>query len=283
MPTITVYHHGNTGGVPPGKNDHLRHLRSDVRGWSFKSIRSNTKFLYSVLESRLDGWGFAITLTVRECPPDHATWVKLREAYTMRLRRRGMLRMHWVTEWQRRGVPHLHGAVWMPDQGPEAMRQRDAQQLVSEWMDVAMDYRPISRSQHIAPISDPVGWFKYLSKHAARGLTHYQRSPEGVPQGWQKTGRMWGYLGSWPRLEALRFTVDRDGWFAYRRIIRRYRIADARLSGNGRRIRQARAMLQDSDRARCEVRGVSEWIELDTSLQVVAFLGSAGFQVHQVE
>lgn len=283
MPTIIVYHHGISAGVPPGRNDHVRRLRSDVQGWSAKSIRSNTRFLYSVLESQLTGWGFAITLTLRDCPPDHATWVNLRRTYLKRLERRGLLRSHWVTEWQRRGVPHLHGAVWLPEGVTEAERAHLGRWLVEQWIDVARAHQPLTRSQHVAPIKDPVGWFKYLSKHAARGLSHYQRAPEAVPAAWKKTGRMWGYTGDWPRLEGIKFDICRPGWFAFRRIIRRYRIANARSAKDRRRLHQARHMLTDNQRGRSEVRGISEWIELDMQLQVVAFLGSVGFEVSQIE
>jgi len=40
------------------------------------------------------------------------TWTRLVKTLLQRLRRAGLLRWHWVVEWQRRGVPHLHLAVY---------------------------------------------------------------------------------------------------------------------------------------------------------------------------
>ncbi|MFO5973161.1 hypothetical protein, partial [Pseudomonas aeruginosa] len=57
----------------------------------------------------------ALTPTVRDCPPTSDDWHRLLKAWAMRMQRAGMIRLHWVTEWQRRGVPHLHCAIWFPD------------------------------------------------------------------------------------------------------------------------------------------------------------------------
>ena len=105
MPVITVYQHGQSSGTPPMRNDHQRAKRDDVTGWSDKTARSNTRFLQSVSLDGLSGHGFAFTLTLRDCPESHDDWHKIRKAFTMRLQRSGMIRLHWVTEWQRRGVP----------------------------------------------------------------------------------------------------------------------------------------------------------------------------------
>ena len=62
MPTVRVYRHGMTVGTPPSVNTHKRALRGKVEGWSPSSTRSNTRFLYSVDESRLNGLGMALSL-----------------------------------------------------------------------------------------------------------------------------------------------------------------------------------------------------------------------------
>lgn len=51
-------------------------------------------------------------LTLRHCPPTSDDWTRLVKVLQQRLRRAGLLRWHWVVEWQRRGVPHLHLAVY---------------------------------------------------------------------------------------------------------------------------------------------------------------------------
>lgn len=281
MPVVTVYRHGVTAGVPPLKNDHQRALRDVVGGWSEGATRRNTRFLYSVREDLLDGTGYAVTLTVRDCPPDSATWHRYRRAWEMRMVRAGMLRLHWVTEWQRRGVPHLHAAIWFPEDMPE----QHARSLIRyAWMDVAEASGVGLRGQHVHPITGVVGWFQYLSKHAARGVRHYQRSLEGIPEAWQeRTGRMWGKGGHWPTREAVRIDLqgregDR-GFFAFRRLVRGWRIADARAAGDRYRLRSARGMLSSPDRGMSELRGVSEWLSEGLTLALLANLATRGFAV----
>jgi len=180
-----------------------------------------------------------------------------------------------VNEWQRRGVPHFHMALWF-DAPPHPA------DLLSMWCDLAEPYGAVLRGQHSAPISDAVGWFQYVSKHAARGISHYQRSPENVPSQWHgKTGRMWGYLGNWPRRDAIHFDLSDAAFYAFRRWVRSYRRADARKSRNGRRIAQARRMLSCPDPKLSAVRGVSEWIELDDQVRMLVGLAALGYEVEQ--
>lgn len=212
MPVLTEYRHGLTMGNPPGRNDHQRAKRSTVEGWTDASTRRNTRFLYSVDERKLTGHGFGLSLTVRDCPPTGAAWKQLRERFVKRLRRMGMIRMHWLTEWQRRGCPHMHAAVWFD----EGLRDRDPMAMatiVDHWVALAAEYGAGPRGQHVAQITDSVGWFQYLSKHAVRGLGHYQRSADGIPPGWERTGRMWGYLanGRPSARSAIRWTCPRSG------------------------------------------------------------------------
>jgi len=276
MPVVKVYQHGLTGGCPPGDNGHERAKRGAVGGWSQSSSRSNLRFLYSVAEGGLHGYGYGCTFTLRDCPPDHAAWNDLRRAFFMRLRRAGMVRAHWVTEWQRRGVPHLHGAIWFADTDQLAA-------MVAHWLQLAKPYRAGVQGQKVLPLTDSVGWFRYLSKHAARGVKHYQRSPENIPEAWRKTGRMWGHLGDWPTVEPQRAELSIKQWHEWRRILRGLRVADARsvaASGDAKqrrlarlkmpgRVRMARRMLQCPDRALSPVRGVSEWMPAKQQLRIL--------------
>lgn len=269
-----------TMGIPPGRNDHQRAKRSTVEGWTAASTRRNTRFLYSVDERHLTGAGLAVSLTVRDCPPSAAEWTRIREAFFDRLRRRGLARAHWLTEWQRRGVPHMHAALWflidLPSQNGPAWYIADVQEA---WLAVAAPYGASLRGQHVAPIDDAVGWFQYLSKHAVRGLGHYQRSPDSIPPGWAKTGRMWGYLGDWPLVEPTRYTVHNATFWAYRRMVQRWRYADARASGDRHRIRSARRMLQSTDRSAGSVRGVGEWIGSEQTQQFLRHLAAMGHEI----
>lgn len=278
MPVLTVYPHGGKGGVAPMKNSHQRAVRGEVQGWSIGATRRNTEFLMSVIDSQLTGAGVALTLTLRECPPSAQAWHKLRRAWIERMRRAGMVRLHWVTEWQRRGVPHLHCALWWPD-------SYDCITPVDAWVDLAGElYGAGHRGQHARVIDGPVGWFQYLSKHAARGVKHYQRSAENMPEGWQrKTGRVWGYSGDWPRQEKLRFHLQDQhgdgGWFAYRRLVRAWRRADARAAGDAYRIRSARRMLQCNDTGRSRLIGFAEWIPFEVQMALIGNVATRGFCV----
>ncbi len=281
MPVVTLYRHGVTGGVPPMKNDHQRVPRGEVAGWSPSAARRNTQFLYSVQEDQLDGCGYAVTLTLRDCPPDSETWRGLRRAFEKRMKRAGMIRMHWVTEWQRRGVPHLHGAIWFPD---SLSRGKVQAVVLDAWLSLAEPWGVGLRGQDVRAITGTVGWFQYLSKHAARGVRHYQRCSENVPASWRmRTGRVWGKVGDWPVRPTVRLNLQDQhgdgGWFAYRRMVRGWRLADARASGEPYRLRSARGMLRCPDPALSRVRGVSEWIPEAVTLAMAANLAGRGYSV----
>jgi len=196
-----------------------------------------------------------------------------------------MIRMHWVVEWHSRGVPHLHGAIWFKD---EVASKAIGECILGGWvLGVAARYGAGYKGQHCAPVTDAVGWFQYLSKHAARGVSHYQRNPENIPEGWTKTGRMWGHVGEWPTDEGTALHMDAAGFVAYRRLVRRWRIADARRelqrdpeSRQSRyRLKSARSMLKDPMRGRSAVRGVSEWIPQRDNLALIASVAAQGHTV----
>lgn len=282
-------HNGNRGGG----------IRGDSVGWSKSSTRSNRDFLYQVNAQALDGLGFAVTLTVGECPASSDEWHKMRRAFLKRVERRGLVRFHWLTEWQRRGVPHLHGMLYFP-------AGQDAVQLMADieaaWLAVSPTSKP--SGQHVKAVTDIVGWFGYLSKHAVRGLRHYQRASSSIPATWTKTGRMWGRGGDWPVDSALRFVVSNDAFYRMRRIVRSRAIAAARerayrgfaVPGISRPLRDfrepltraqrrrlvfARRMLKCSKKELSAVRGVSEWADLDLSMELVVWLASQGYDVQQ--
>lgn len=263
------------------KNSHQRVPRGEVQGWSHGATRRNTQFLMSVIESQLSGAGVALTLTLRDCPASAQDWHKIRRAWIKRMERAGMVRLHWVTEWQRRGVPHLHVAIWFSD----AYRIGDA---IDAWVAVASVYGAGQGGQHGRCIDGAVGWFQYLSKHAARGVSHYQRSADNMPEGWKrKTGRVWGKVGDWPVQEAVKFNLQDQhgdgGWFAYRRLVRSWRRADARASGDRWRMRSARGMLRCSDQARSRIIGFMEWMPFEVNMALIGNVASRGYAVHLVE
>ena len=159
--------------------------KSEVSGWTVNSTRSLVRWLYSVDLARIDGHLLAFTFTVRDCPATPDDWKRLREAFFRRMHHRGVTQIFWLTEWQRRGVPHLHGVIVAPSLSGLCPHW--------EWFEAAKKYGARLESQHINFIHDARGWMEYLAKHSARGVSHYQRNQKHAPVGWQdKTGRMWG-------------------------------------------------------------------------------------------
>lgn len=294
-PLITLYPLGLKAGCPPGINSHTRSERAEVVGWSQRSARGNTDFLYSVQPELLTGVGYALTLTVKVCPPSHDDWKKIRERFFQALRRRELVRMHWVTEWQRRGVPHLHAAVWFKEA---------CHDMIFHWLIATEEYQSSMHAQTAAPIHDAEGWFKYLAKHAARGVAHYQRDSANMPTGWRKTGRMWGNTGDWPTEEPLKHVISWREYWKLRRLSRKWRQAQARqrlkekharalrevnrklpggetdvglslgalrplLRGELIAIRAARRMLRCNDPKLSPVRGISDWVPIHLSLKMM--------------
>lgn len=282
MPKITVSNHGLTAAIPPTMDPERKigGQRGTIGGWSLAATRRNTEFLRSVDVSRLSGAGVALTLTLRDCPPTSEDWHRIRRAWIERIRRQGMVRLHWVTEWQRRGVPHLHCAVWWPDAywiGP----------AVQAWLDVAAPYGAGIRGQHGRPIDGAVGWFQYLAKHASRGVKHYQRSKEGMPEEWkERTGRVWGHVGEWPTQKPVEISMEGregdGGWYVFRRLVKRWRLADARAAGDWKRLAYGRRILK-LPRARSETRPMSEWISKSQTRLMLEHLAGMGYVVKQYE
>jgi len=103
-----------------------------------------------------------------------------------------MRRVHWVTEWQKRGAPHLHLAIWFCGDAEQADAKPDGQmecipeayQLLNLWLKIAKDCGAGIKGQDVKPISltDQQHWLQYQAKHGVRGVSNYQRSPENIPK-----------------------------------------------------------------------------------------------------
>lgn len=253
--------------------------RGEVKGWTKGAANRQRKALFSVDAGALTGEGWAITLTLRTLPSSEE-WGRIRRAWQARVERtHGFIRMHWVVEWQERGHPHLHVAVY-----GEGWDLGTAWVTVGDWLEVARDFRPSIAAQYVTRIDGPVGWLGYMSKHAARGAEMYQRS--GKPEGWEKTGRLYGFRGPWPFEEPELVELTVAGGYRFRRMARAWRIADARaallaLPSNAdpfrvraarRRLTSARGALRCPDPRLSAVRGVAEWMPETTTGLLVALL-----------
>lgn len=262
MATLSAYPNGLTMGCTNMGNPNPP-KRGRVTGWTPAAARRHTKWLYSVDADGLTGCGYAVTLTVRDTPPSPEAWQAARRRWLGRLRGRGLVRVHWVVEWQERGTPHLHTAVYFDHE----LTPLERWQLVGDWLDVASEWGAGPSSQYVLPIDGPVGWLRYLSKHASRGVHHYQR--QGKPDGWETSGRLWGHSEGWPTLQPVQATLTTAEFHRFRRLVRSWRVANARAAGDLRRLRYARRMLACPDARLSAVRGVSEWIPEAVALRLL--------------
>lgn len=281
MPTASVYPAGGTAYMPPHRvSTHQRAKRDAVKGWSPGATRRLTKWLYSVEAEKLSGHGYALTLTMRDTPPDRAALDRTFRALMARYDRLGVVRLQWVMELQRRGTPHFHMAVYTPEKLPLL-----GWELVDHWLAVAEPYGAAWGSQKVEPLKQENGWLRYMSKHASRSVGHYQR--QGMPPGWTVTGRLWGKRGDWPTVdEPMRFDMSREAWFRYRRMLQAYRLDDARRERDPKRradrIRSARRMFSHPDRSVSEVRGVSEWVPQHVQVAFLGLLADEGHEISQI-
>lgn len=266
MPTLKLYQNG-TSVYMGGVGTHIRAKRGEVVGWSKAAARRQTRWLWAVNSDDLSGYGYAVTLTVLDTPESASDFHKLRRAYLWRLGQMGTIRVHWVIEWQERGAPHLHMAVYFDRE----LSEWDMGMLVEHWVQVARDYGATWRAQEVKVITGHLGWLKYLAKHASRGVNHYQRL--GHPETWDKTGRLWGHGGAWPVVEPYVLDeLNNREFYRVRRLMRGWAYADARKAGDVGRMRYLRRSWSTSSSKESRYLGAAEWIPDYVALRLVDYL-----------
>lgn len=273
MTTVTILNGAITVAYEPFMRAIPSGARGETQGWSSQVVGRLRHWLSSIDGEHLQGVGYAFTLTLKSLPTEPA-WAAMRKRLMDNLRDRGAIRVHWVTEWQQRGVPHLHGVAYFPDDCPAVRIDSQGKRKTfyrgkwlvarsatsaawwggNRWEDeilwmwligckAGQRYGAQSVGQHIETIRQIGGWLIYLAKHAGRGVYHYQRS--GKPHGWDKTGRMWGKGGDWPLVAPLKiYGLDPTGEkpkvkIKMRRLIGAYTVSEAR-----RRLRSAQTPRQ---------------------------------------
>jgi hypothetical protein len=260
---LTLMPNGVTGSFPrSGPLAEPPSKRGKVNGWSRQATARLRRWFYGVDGDALDGRGFALTLTIRDLPATAEEWTKTRERFMARLRRLGLIRGQWLTEWQRRGVPHLHGIVYFPRESKVGREE-----VIAHWRAAAAEFAPGESAQHVKPVWGIRGWLQYQAKHSARGVAHYQRA--SVPEAWQEgTGRLWGAVGDWPTREEV-IEVAPAEYHRFRRLLRNWLIAGARQRGDTHRAAFLRRMLADPERKRAAVRAVGEFCPEEVSRRLL--------------
>lgn len=293
MPNLTLMPNGINAAFAGGNSSPEK--RGVIRGLSASAARRHQNALRSVDGSQLYGAPFTFTLTVRDVPESAEAWDRAKRALWKRFTRAGAIRVHWCLEWTRRGRPHLHGIAFFPTHNGRPGRVVHSPEgplwelvlpcmIPAWWQQIACKWGVSLNAQHASVrASAEKAWFRYMSKHASRGVGHYQRQADAVPEGWRTTGRMWGTFGCpWPlraekqALKTWEFHRLRRQARAYARSVAVTHIrkgeatADPKLSK--KLIRQGKATLRYlgnlsriCDPVRSARFPVSEWIPLEVS------------------
>lgn len=193
MPVLKIWPSG--ASVSFAGNNPAPAKRATITGWSSGAARRMLAWLWSINPDGLPPIGFAVTLTMGGTPSQSSDWLRARKALVRELKTLGATQGHWLTEWTAKGRPHLHLCVFATDS--EQAYKLD-QRILLAWLAICdrEGWEANKKGQHIVPVHDMTGWLKYVGKHAARGVKHYQR--ETPPEGWVTTGRLWGSWGDWP-------------------------------------------------------------------------------------
>lgn len=281
MPTLKQYPSGATAGVEPGRVRLPLVKRSTIKGWSAEAASRHVAFLRSIdHEAMADRFVYSFTLTLRDTPETAEEWSAARDYWLQAVRRRGVVAYHWVVEWQRRGTPHLHGALVFDHE----LVPRERFELLAAWVAAAAPYRPAMIAQNLGRTMDAAAWSQYVAKHSARSARHYQRS--GMPAGWVNSGRLWGSSRTGWERRSDAYRVPLDAFHQYRRLVRSWRLADARAEKDpvtrARRISGARRMLNNPN-WQGRYRGVSEWVPGSVNSRLIDWLVDQGYDVTLME
>lgn len=300
MPTISIREHGvsvarNQTLVDPNTGEIVKLTafqppeRTETKGWTRNVARRNEQRLQQIDFAHVDGVPAFVTLTMPSkqmadvsAAMFHA-WLK---RWLQFMKRHGMLHYYWILEFQATGNPHLHVLVWL-DHTSEPLEQYKA---LRSWVNMLNKSGVGARQQAQIWESIDVGGeltvdgetvpahpervLMYLAKHAARGVAHYQRQLSNMPADWQhRSGRVWGHDRGLPLRDAESVEVDYPTFWRYRRLVRSWRLAEARAVEDPRRravaISAARGMLRWSDPSEAPYRGISAWIPADVSRRLL--------------
>ena len=214
---LSLRNHGWTasrnvdGGSQP-KNQNAK--RGIISGWTKGSLLKNANFLESIDYQTMQEWYgncFVFTLTVRDLPLPEV-WRRWVRKFMKVINNRGAEAIYVLVEFQKRGVPHIHGMAW----GREPEERLDI--LIRRWWLTITGAGRIAQDVKMA--TNVARWGKYLTWHDGRGMAHYQRST--VPNGWKgkSTGKMWHVWGKWATDDPVVLELV-GGWRAYEEIRKR--------------------------------------------------------------
>lgn len=291
MPTISIRQHGisasrNQQLVNPETGEIMKLAafnqpeRTATKGWTVNVARRNEQRLQQIDFDAVDGFPAFVTLTMPSgqmsevSAADFHGWLK---RWLQFMKRHGLQHYYWILEFQASGNPHLHVLVWL-DHDWDALEQFKA---LRSWVNMLNKSGVGARLQGQIWESIDVGGvitvdgervpahpervLMYLAKHAARSVAHYQRQIENMPEDWQyRSGRVWGHDRGLPLREQQDFETDYSTFWTFRRLVRRWRLAEARSIKDADRRRtaivQARGSLKCGRPDVSPYRGISAWV-----------------------
>lgn len=296
MPTIAIRAHGVSASkfqqlVNPetGEIVKLADLqppeRTATRGWTVNVARRNEQRLQQIDFDAIDGIPAFVTLTMPSQQMGDVTaamfhsWLK---SWLRYMKRHGLSHYYWILEFQASGNPHLHVLVWL-DHTPDPL---ETYRALRSWVGILNKSGVGARLQGQIWENIDVGGeivvdgervpahpervLMYLAKHASRGVAHYQRQIANMPDDWQyRSGRVWGHDRGLHLQEQEDVETDYPTFHRFRRLVRRWRLAEARGIKDADRRRaaivQARRSLKCGRRDVSTYRGVSAWIPSDVA------------------
>lgn len=296
MPTISIREHGvsavrNQTVVNPETGEIVTLTafqppeRTATKGWTVNVARRNEQRLQQIDFDAVEGFPAFVTLTMPSGQMGEVSaamfhgWLKSWLCY---MKRHGLAHYYWILEFQASGNPHLHLLVWL-DHDWDALEQFKAlrswvnmlnksdvgarlQGQIWENIDVGGE---ITVDGETVP-AHPERVLMYLAKHAARGVAHYQRQIENMPDDWQyRSGRVWGHDRGLPLREQQDVECDYPTFWRYRRLVRRWRCSKANSIVDPERrcaaVVQARRCLRCPRPEISPYRGISAWVPSDVA------------------
>lgn len=195
---VSRYPHGSICGT---YSDHPRAIthRGASQGWlSPASCRSFDRLLMSIdTHSLFSSHPHALTMTftLRTLPPSPSDWAALIQNFYRSFNRLCPDTLSiYVTEMQRRAVPHAHLIVFFNAPPPPSS------QIIAIWLRVASAYGAQAPAQWVVPATSERGFLDYQSKHLSKGARNYQRCRDSYPPSWRARGALgsaWGRRGDW--------------------------------------------------------------------------------------
>ena len=148
-------------------------VRGAIEGFSPEAARRLREFCVTQEAKGLVPWSTTLTVHRRVTPDE---WRQFMQTFRMRLKRRGWAGV-WRVELQRRKVPHVHVALWLP---PEEMLGS----VVVSWCESTGEMTDVDALKHAVKGRriESSGWAVYLALHSGK--------EKSAQLGWK--GKQWG-------------------------------------------------------------------------------------------